>query len=67
MHLFKIIQIFKQYGKEIDLHVQVAAGVPAMCDGITQGEPGMELSLFSRDTCFINCIGLSHNVFDAAI
>ena len=56
--------LLKQYGKELDLHVQVAAGVPAMCDGITQGEPGMELSLFSRDTIALStAVGLSHNVF----
>ena len=60
--------LLKQYGKELDLHIQVAAGVPAMCDGITQGEPGMELSLFSRDTIALStAVGLSHNVFDAAI
>ena len=60
--------LLKQYGKELELHVQVAAGVPAMCDGITQGEPGMELSLFSRDTIALStAVGLSHNVFDAAI
>lgn len=48
--------------------VQVAGGVPAMCDGITQGEPGMELSLFSRDTIAMStAIGLSHDVFDAAL
>lgn len=48
--------------------VQVAGGVPAMCDGITQGEPGMELSLFSRDTIAMGtAIGLSHDVFDAAM
>ena len=48
--------------------VQVAGGVPAMCDGITQGEPGMELSLFSRDTiAMATAIGLSHDVFDAAL
>jgi len=48
--------------------VQVAGGVPAMCDGITQGEPGMELSLFSRDTIAMStAIALSHDVFDAAL
>jgi len=48
--------------------VQVAGGVPAMCDGITQGEPGMELSLFSRDTIAMGtAIALSHDVFDAAL
>ena len=48
--------------------VQVAGGVPAMCDGVTQGEPGMELSLFSRDTIAMGtAVGLSHDVFDAAL
>src|SRR6218665_446568 len=48
--------------------VQVAGGVPAMCDGVTQGLPGMELSLFSRDTiAMATAIGLSHDVFDAAL
>jgi phosphogluconate dehydratase len=48
--------------------VQVAGGVPAMCDGITQGEPGMELSLFSRDTIAMGtAIALSHDVFDASL
>ena len=47
---------------------QVAGGVPAMCDGVTQGEPGMELSLFSRDVIALAAgVGLSHNTFDAAI
>ena len=47
---------------------QVAGGVPAMCDGITQGESGMELSLFSRDVIALaTAVGLSHNVFDAAL
>lgn len=47
---------------------QVAAGVPAMCDGVTQGQPGMELSLFSRDVIAMSAaIGLSHNTFDAAL
>ncbi|WP_122073196.1 phosphogluconate dehydratase [Pseudophaeobacter sp. EL27] len=47
---------------------QVAGGVPAMCDGVTQGEAGMELSLFSRDTIAMAAgIALSHNVFDAAV
>ena len=47
---------------------QVAGGVPAMCDGVTQGQAGMELSLFSRDViAFAAGIGLSHNTFDAAI
>ena len=48
--------------------VQVAGGVPAMCDGITQGMQGMELSLFSRDVIAMStAVGLSHDVFDAAL
>ena len=47
---------------------QVAGGVPAMCDGVTQGQPGMELSLFSRDTIALAAgVALSHNCFDAAM
>ena len=47
---------------------QVAGGVPAMCDGVTQGEDGMDLSLFSRDTIAMStAIALSHNMFDAVI
>ena len=47
---------------------QVAAGVPAMCDGVTQGEPSMDLSLISRDViAMATVIGLSHNVFDGAL
>ncbi len=48
--------------------VQVAGGVPAMCDGVTQGLPGMELSLFSRDTiAMATAIGLTHDVFDTVL
>lgn len=47
---------------------QVAGGVPAMCDGVTQGQTGMELSLFSRDTIALSAsIAMSHNCFDAAL
>jgi phosphogluconate dehydratase len=48
--------------------LQVAGGVPAMCDGVTQGEPGMELSLFSRDTIArATAVALSHDVFDGML
>ena len=48
--------------------VQVAGGVPAMCDGVTQGQPGMELSLFSRDVIALAAgVAMSHNCFDAAL
>ncbi len=47
---------------------QVAGGVPSMCDGVTQGQPGMELSLFSRDVIAMAAgVGLSHNVFDTTV
>ena len=47
---------------------QVAGGVPAMCDGVTQGQTGMELSLFSRDVIALAAgVGLSHNTFDAVV
>jgi phosphogluconate dehydratase len=47
---------------------QVAGGVPAMCDGVTQGQPGMELSLFSRDVIAMAAgIALSHNTFDSTV
>ena len=47
---------------------QVAGGVPAMCDGVTQGQPGMELSLFSRDVIALAAgVAMSHDCFDAAL
>jgi phosphogluconate dehydratase len=53
---------------EMGATVQVAGGVPAMCDGVTQSQPGMELSLFSRDNIAMGtAIALSHNVFDGAL
>lgn len=57
----------KQAAREIGASAQVAGGVPAMCDGVTQGQPGMDLSLFSRDViAMAAAIGLSHNMYDAA-
>ncbi|MBM4207804.1 MAG: phosphogluconate dehydratase [Gammaproteobacteria bacterium] len=54
--------------KEAGGMAQVAGGVPAMCDGITQGQPGMEMSLFSRDLiAMATAIGMSHNMFDGAL
>ncbi len=54
--------------REIGATAQVAGGVPAMCDGVTQGQAGMELSLFSRDVIALAAgVALSHNTFDAAI
>ncbi len=60
--------LIKQAIAEAGGVAQFAGGVPAMCDGITQGQPGMELSLFSRDViAMATAIGLSHNMFDAAL
>jgi phosphogluconate dehydratase len=57
----------KVWAREIGATAQVAGGVPAMCDGVTQGYPGMELSLFSRDTIALStAIGLSHGMFEGA-
>lgn len=61
-------QLIKQAAREAGGIAQVAGGVPAMCDGVTQGQPGMELSLFSRDViAMAAAVGLSHNMFDAAV
>ncbi|MDR3413196.1 MAG: phosphogluconate dehydratase [Formivibrio sp.] len=58
----------KAAARAVGATAQVAGGVPAMCDGVTQGLPGMELSLFSRDVIAMStAIALSHNVFDAAV
>ena len=60
--------IIRDEARKLGATAQVAGGVPAMCDGITQGEAGMELSLFSRDNIAMGtAIGLSHDVFDAAL
>ncbi|RWP86366.1 MAG: phosphogluconate dehydratase [Mesorhizobium sp.] len=60
--------LIKDAAREAGGIAQVAGGVPAMCDGVTQGQPGMELSLFSRDViAMAAAIGLSHNMFDAAV
>ncbi|QQR38202.1 phosphogluconate dehydratase [Devosia rhizoryzae] len=60
--------IIKEAAREIGATAQVAGGVPAMCDGVTQGQPGMDLSLFSRDVIAMStAIALSHNMFDAAV
>lgn len=61
-------QLIKEAAREAGGIAQVAGGVPAMCDGVTQGQPGMELSLFSRDViAMATAVGLSHNMFDAAV
>ncbi|HET9397847.1 MAG TPA: phosphogluconate dehydratase [Sphingomicrobium sp.] len=55
----------KIYAREAGATAQVAGGTPAMCDGVTQGQPGMDLSLFSRDTIALStAIALSHGMFD---
>ncbi len=60
--------LIKQAVREIGGTAQVAGGVPAMCDGVTQGETGMELSLFSRDVIALaSAVALSHNTFDATV
>ena len=61
-------ELIKRAAREVGATAQVAGGVPAMCDGVTQGEPGMELSLFSRDVIALaTAVSLSHNMFDAAL
>ena len=61
-------EIIKEAAREVGATAQVAGGVPAMCDGVTQGQPGMDLSLFSRDViAMATAISLSHNMFDAAV
>jgi phosphogluconate dehydratase len=60
--------LIKDAARSIGATAQVAGGVPAMCDGVTQGQPGMDLSLFSRDViAMATAIALSHNMFDAAV
>ena len=68
----KPFEDFPRQIKEIAMQnggtVQVAGGVPAMCDGVTQGQVGMELSLFSRDVIALSAgVALSHNTFDSAL
>ncbi|MDF2145575.1 phosphogluconate dehydratase [Knoellia sp. p5-6-4] len=61
-------QAIKDTAREVGAVARVAGGVPAMCDGITQGRAGMELSLFSRDVIAMStAIALSHDVFDGAL
>lgn len=60
--------LIKQAARSMGSVAQVAGGVPAMCDGVTQGQSGMELSLFSRDVIALSsAVALSHNMFDAAM
>jgi len=61
-------QKLRDAARALGATAQVAAGVPAMCDGVTQGYEGMEMSLFSRDViAMATAVGLSHNVFDGAL
>src|SRR5712675_621621 len=61
-------EIIKQAARDAGAVAQFAGGVPAMCDGVTQGQPGMELSLFSRDViAMATGVALAHNMFDSAL
>mgnify|MGYP000232825241 CR=1 FL=1 len=61
-------EIIKNAVREVGSVAQFAGGVPAMCDGVTQGNPGMDLSLMSRDVIAqATAVGLSHNMFDGAL
>jgi len=61
-------QMIREYAEKHMATAQVAGAVPAMCDGVTQGQDGMELSLFSRDIIALStAIALSHNMFDGVI
>jgi phosphogluconate dehydratase len=60
--------IIRDAARDAGATAQVAGGVPAMCDGVTQGQPGMELSLFSRDVIALaTAVALSHDAFDAGL
>jgi phosphogluconate dehydratase len=60
--------LIKRAARAAGAVAQFAGGVPAMCDGVTQGQPGMELSLFSRDVIAMSTgVALAHNMFDAAL
>jgi phosphogluconate dehydratase len=64
---YRYPELMKVWAREAGATAQVAGGVPAMCDGVTQGYPGMELSLFSRDTIALStAVGLSHGTFEGA-
>ena len=61
-------EILRKYSLKYNAVAQVAGAVPAMCDGVTQGQPGMEMSLFSRDVISLSTVlGLSHNMFDGVL
>ena len=61
-------EAIKLYAREVGATAQVAGGVPAMCDGVTQGQAGMDLSLFSRDVIALStAVALSHAMFEGAL
>jgi phosphogluconate dehydratase len=61
-------ELIREAARRVGATAQVAGGVPAMCDGVTQGRAGMELSLFSRDVIALSAgVALSHDMFDAAL
>ncbi len=61
-------KLIRAAARRVGATAQVAGGVPAMCDGVTQGQPGMELSLFSRDVIALAAgVAMSHNAFDASL
>ncbi len=61
-------ELIRNSARRVRATAQVAGGVPAMCDGVTQGQPGMELSLFSRDVIALaTAVSLSHDSFDAGL
>src|SRR3546814_1928640 len=63
----RYLEMIKIAAREVGATAQVAGGVPAMCDGVTQGQAGMDLSLFSRDTIAMGtAIELSHGMFEGA-
>lgn len=61
-------EMIREFARKYGCVAQVAGGVPAMCDGVTQGQDGMELSLFSRDIIAMStAVALSHNMFDGTL
>ncbi|HSC10774.1 MAG TPA: dihydroxy-acid dehydratase, partial [Rhodanobacteraceae bacterium] len=61
-------ELIREAARAVGATAQVAGGVPAMCDGVTQGRAGMELSLFSRDVIALSAaVALSHDMFDATL
>ncbi|MCK0068462.1 phosphogluconate dehydratase [Kordiimonas laminariae] len=64
----QLLDQVKEYITDVGSVAQMAGGVPAMCDGVTQGQPGMELSLFSREVIAMStAVAMTHNVFDAGL